>query len=116
MKKFRCPVCNRYLNGFQDSLQFILDKGASVIAVTPETSSNANIMIGKPGMTFSVIADTKGEIMKKYDLVPSETDDKKLAQDVFQSDLVRQVMLDIGEKPPKSDFRVEKILGKLKEY
>jgi peroxiredoxin len=31
-----CPVCNRYLSNLQDSLQYIYDKDAVVIAVSPE--------------------------------------------------------------------------------
>src|SRR5688500_9508081 len=33
-----CPYCNRELSRFQDSLQLITDKGATVIAITPEAS------------------------------------------------------------------------------
>src|ERR1043165_5556221 len=31
-----CPYCNRELKKLEDSLQFILDKGAQLVAVTPE--------------------------------------------------------------------------------
>jgi len=31
-----CPFCNRHLSQIQDSLQFITDKGARVIAISPE--------------------------------------------------------------------------------
>ncbi|HEY0731995.1 MAG TPA: peroxiredoxin-like family protein, partial [Chitinophagaceae bacterium] len=32
-----CPYCNKELNRFQDSLQFITEKGATLIAITPES-------------------------------------------------------------------------------
>ena len=56
------------------------------------------------------------EIMKKYNLLSPELKDKKIARDVFQSDLSRQIMTDLGSTPPETNFRTEKILGKLKDY
>ena len=32
-----CKYCNRQLEALSDSLEFIKDKGASIVAVTPET-------------------------------------------------------------------------------
>lgn len=85
-----CPVCNRYLSGFQDSLQFIFDKKASVIAVTPETTSNANIMIEKTGMTFSVISDSEGDIMKQYDVLFEVTEE-------YQNTIINNLHSNIAE-------------------
>lgn len=31
-----CPICNKHLGTIQDSLQLIVDKGASVIAISPQ--------------------------------------------------------------------------------
>ncbi len=56
------------------------------------------------------------DIMKKYNLIPSDTDGRQLAREVFQSDLSRKLMAELGTDPPESDFRIEKILGKLKDY
>ena len=33
---FWCPYCNKHLSSVQDSLKLIYDKGASVVAVSPE--------------------------------------------------------------------------------
>lgn len=64
-----CPVCNRYLSSFQDSVQLILNKGASVVAITPETSANAQKMISKTKMSFDVVPDLSGQIMNDYDVI-----------------------------------------------
>src|SRR4051812_42843432 len=34
-----CPYCSRELKRFQDSLEFIVAKGAQVIAITPEAAA-----------------------------------------------------------------------------
>ena len=61
-----CPYCNKYVSQFQDSLQFILDKGANVIAVTPETPEYVDVMVSTQGVTFSILSDTTNSILKAY--------------------------------------------------
>jgi nitrate/nitrite transport system substrate-binding protein len=56
------------------------------------------------------------EIMKKYNLLAATIDDRSMAREVFQSSLSRSIMAELGANPPESDFRTEKILGKLKNY
>lgn len=83
-----CPVCNRYLSNFQDSIQYILDKGTSVIAVTPETKDNAAMSIKKTGMTFSVVSDIDEEIMNKYDVLFSVTESyQNKINNLFSTDI-----------------------------
>jgi peroxiredoxin len=61
-----CPYCNRYIQRMQDSLQLLVDKGAYVIAVTPETASNIGKTIEKTHASFSIIQDKGYRIMKNY--------------------------------------------------
>jgi nitrate/nitrite transport system substrate-binding protein len=56
------------------------------------------------------------EIMKRYGLLPETVENSKLAREVFLSDFSRKRMHEIGAKPPENDFRVEKILGKIKTF
>jgi peroxiredoxin len=61
-----CPYCNRYIQRMQDSLQLLMDKGAYVIAVTPETPSNISKTIEKTHASFSILQDRNYQIMKDY--------------------------------------------------
>jgi peroxiredoxin len=61
-----CPYCNRYIQRMQDSLQLLVDKGAYVIAVTPETASNIGKTIEKTHASFSIVQDKGYRIMKNY--------------------------------------------------
>lgn len=63
-----CPHCNKYLKKLQDSLQLITDKGATVIAVTPELPENVKKTVDKTGANFSIIYDEDLKIMKAYDV------------------------------------------------
>jgi peroxiredoxin len=61
-----CPYCNRYIQRMQDSLQLLVDKGAYVIGVTPETDSNIARTVEKTRASFSIIQDKGYRIMKNY--------------------------------------------------
>ena len=61
-----CPFCNKELSQLNDSLSLITAKGATVIAVTPETKENVLKTIGKTNAAFPIISDTALTIMKMY--------------------------------------------------
>lgn len=68
-----CPICNRYLSNLNDSLGFILDAGAEVLVVGPESFDNAEKTQEKSKGTFILIPDTTMGIMKDYDVLFSVT-------------------------------------------
>jgi len=61
-----CYYCNRHISKFQDSLEYVLDKGASVIAVSPQIPEYNHKTIRKTGATFSIIHDKGYQIMDSY--------------------------------------------------
>jgi peroxiredoxin len=63
-----CPYCNRELQKLQDSLQQILDRGAQLIAITPEKQAGIAKTIEKTKAGFPIIADEDMKIMKAYDV------------------------------------------------
>ncbi len=71
-----CPYCNRQLSALQDSLQFIIDKGATLLAISPEKSEMIDKTVEKTQATYSVIHDKDMKIMKAYEVafeVPENT-------------------------------------------
>ena len=50
----------------QDSLKYLLDKKAIVIAVSPESTENMNKTIAKHRIGFQVIHDPENKIMEAY--------------------------------------------------
>ena len=63
-----CPYCNRQLKGLQDSLSFIKEKGATLIAVSPEKLENISKTIEKTKASYPVLFDDGLKIMKSYDV------------------------------------------------
>ena len=71
-----CPYCNRQLKRLEDSLQLIKDKGATLIAVTPENPEGVDKTIEKTKAEYSILYDEGLKIMKAYEvefIVPENT-------------------------------------------
>lgn len=71
-----CPYCNKYLKKLEDSLQLIKDKGATVVAITPELPENIARTQEKTKAEYSILFDEDLKIMKAYDVefeVPENT-------------------------------------------
>ncbi len=71
-----CPYCNRQLKKLEDSLELIKDKGATLVAVTPERPENVAKTVEKTGAKYSILFDEGLKIMKAYDVdfeVPENT-------------------------------------------
>ena len=63
-----CPYCNMYLKKLADSLQLIKDKGATLVAITPELPENVSKTIEKTKADYSILYDEDLKIMKAYDV------------------------------------------------
>lgn len=69
-----CPVCSRYLTGFQENLPKITAKGAKVIAITPETNENIAKTVKNTGINFTVLNDVNMSVINDYKGLFSVTD------------------------------------------
>lgn len=74
-----CPYCSKQLKALEDSLQFIRDRGAQLIAITPETIDGINKTIEKTKSSFPILSDKGLKIMNAYD-VSFQVDEKIVAR------------------------------------
>lgn len=63
-----CPYCNKELSRLQDSLSFITEKGATLLAITPEQPEGISKTTEKTNATYSILHDEGLKIMKAYDV------------------------------------------------
>jgi peroxiredoxin len=82
-----CPYCNKHLSELQDSLNFILQKDASVIAISPEKSEFVNKSVQQTKASFSILSDSNYLIMKKYDVDYKVADSKVMTYKIFNLDI-----------------------------
>ncbi len=69
-----CPFCNRELKRFQDSLQLITDKGAQLVAITPEASEGIAKTVEKAKVSFPIVFDEDMKISNAYHVAASVDD------------------------------------------
>lgn len=74
-----CPYCNRELSRLQDSLAQIQEKGATVVAISPEKPEHIKQTVEKTKAAYPVIYDDGMKIMKGYD-VEYELEETTLAR------------------------------------
>jgi len=74
-----CPYCNRQLKKLEDSLQLIKEKGARLIAVTPEKPEYISKTIEKTKASYPILYDKDMKIMKAY-AVSFEVDDRTVSR------------------------------------
>src|SRR4030095_14576374 len=74
-----CPYCNKQLKKLEDSLQLIKDKGARLIAVTPEKPEFISKTIEKTKASYPLLYDKEMKIMKAY-AVAFQLDDRTVSR------------------------------------
>jgi len=63
-----CPYCNKELQKLEDSLQLIKEKGAQLIAITPEKQEGITKTVERTKATYPIINDDELKSMKAYDV------------------------------------------------
>ena len=104
-----CPVCSKYLNNYQDSLNIIINQGVSFIAITPESIENVEQTVKAHNLTFTVIYDCQEKIMSDYDVMFTVTkgyQDKVLAS--LSIDIAKNNGRDAARLPVPATFIVNK--------
>jgi peroxiredoxin len=69
------PYCNKHLKMLEESLLLIREKGARLIAVSPEKPENIKKTIEKTNASYSILYDNDMKIMKAYE-VAFEVDER----------------------------------------
>jgi len=71
-----CPICNRHLNALQDSLSQLTDRGATVIAISPQKSEFLKRTQEKVNAGFRLLSDTDHAVAQAYgvNFEPSATE------------------------------------------
>jgi peroxiredoxin len=64
-----CPVCDKHLKAFVDSLPLLKQAGAQVVAVTPNAPRYLAQTDEKLQGQLSLLSDTSGQIMRAYEVL-----------------------------------------------
>jgi len=104
-----CPVCNRYLANYQDSIHLITDQGASLVAITPESIENVEQTVKFHNLTFTVIYDCQEKIMKDYDVMFNVTDEyQKKILTTLSTDIAKNNGRDAARLPVPATYIINR--------
>lgn len=83
-----CPYCNTYLRALQHALPDISSRGASLIAISPQSPDHSLSLTEKAELALDVLSDVDQAVIRAYNLqftLPSDLQD--LYANMFQLDL-----------------------------
>ena len=61
-----CPYCNLQLRGLHETLPYIEQEGAQLVAITPQTPDKSREQVQKDGYPFEILSDLDDRVMKEY--------------------------------------------------
>ena len=64
-----CPYCNLELRTLQQYLPLIQERGATLVAISPQTPDNSLSTAEKNELTFEVLSDVGNQVAQKFGLV-----------------------------------------------
>jgi len=64
-----CPYCNLQLRAYQAILPGIIEAGATLVAISPQTPEASTEIVDKANLRFSVLSDVGNQVARAYRLV-----------------------------------------------
>jgi peroxiredoxin len=104
-----CPYCNLELRAFQNVLPQIEEKGAKLIAVSPEVPDNSLSTTEKNNLSFEVLSDVNNEVARALGLVFKMPEPlQELYKSSFGIDLEQSQQNTNQELPIAATYIIEK--------
>lgn len=102
-----CPYCNIALKALQNALPEIKEKGASLVAITPETPDNTLSTQDKNELDFEVLTSKNNELARSLGLVYKLPEDLVSLYTKFGIDLIESQGNSANELPIAATYIIE---------
>jgi peroxiredoxin len=63
-----CPYCNMELQALQAALPAFKDRGAKLVAISPQTAANSRKSVRQNGLDFPILSDTHNDVAAAFGL------------------------------------------------
>jgi peroxiredoxin len=63
-----CPYCHLALRAYQHALSHLQAKGATLVAISPQTPDHSRALAEKLELTFALLSDKSNEVAREYGL------------------------------------------------
>ena len=64
-----CPYCHLALRAYQQAVPQLQARGATLVAISPQTPSHSKALAEKLGLTFALLSDRGNQVARAYGLV-----------------------------------------------
>jgi peroxiredoxin len=102
-----CPYCNRQLRALQEIIPGIRERGASLVAISPQTPDNSLTMVEKNELSFEVLSDVNSYVAADYGIMFSFTSEERGLFLAVRNDLTKVNGHDSWVLPAPSVFVVD---------
>lgn len=103
-----CPYCTLEMQAWQTLLPDIRERGAELIAISPETGTHGQMAVRSCGLAFPMLSDRRNAIARRWGLVFQLQDDIRGFYDLFGIDLPAFNGDDSWELPVPGTFVVDR--------
>ncbi|MBO0873396.1 MAG: AhpC/TSA family protein [Pseudonocardia sp.] len=84
-----CPYCNLALHALQEHVESITERGARLVAVSPQVPDESLSLTEKHGLAFDVLSDIGSDVAKQYGIAFDLSDELGALYDTLGFDLRR---------------------------
>jgi peroxiredoxin len=99
-----CPYCNLQLRAYQSILPNIAARGATLVAISPQTPDFTLSTVQEKGLSFPVLSDVGNHVARRYGLVFVLSEALQVLQKKFGNEIPRFNGDDSWELPMPGTF------------
>ena len=101
-----CPYCHLTLHAYQQAVPHMQARGASLVAISPQTPDHSRALAEKLELTFALLSDIGNQVARRFGLVFTIDEAVRAAHKQVCADLPRFNGTDSWELPMAGTFLV----------
>ena len=102
-----CPYCHLALRAYQQALPLMQARGASLVAISPQTPDHGRALAEKLELTFALLSDRDNQVARQFGLVFTIDEAVRSAYNQVGADLPRFNGTNAWELPMAGTFLVD---------
>ena len=102
-----CPYCHLQLRAYQQALPHMQARGASLVAISPQTPGHSRALAEKLELTFALLSDMGNQVARQFGLVFTIDEAVRSAHKQVCADLPTFNGIDSWELPMAGTFLVD---------
>jgi len=104
-----CPYCHLALRAYQQALPHMQARGASLVAISPQTPDHSRVLAEKLELTFALLSDMGNQVARQFGLVFTIDEAVRAAHKQVGANLPRFNGTDAWELPMAGTFLVDQL-------